>query len=244
MLRPGGRLVASSYFESNLEELWALIEGLGPREPLSFSQTNGAELLLRHFATRRATRPRGDAHLSRHGVDPHVRRVDDRPCASRAADAGGRRAVPRDDAARDLRRGEGRMIRPAELIERKRDGEELGGGGAGRARARVRARRRPGLPARRVLHGRLLPGPVERRDVRAHRRDGAQRRHDRSRRRARPARRRQALDRRRRRQDDARRRPDRRGVRRSVREDERPRSRAHRRHARQARVDSRASASS
>jgi SAM-dependent methyltransferase len=50
VLRPGGRFVASSYFESNMEELWALIEGLGPRDPLSFSHTNGAELLLRHFA--------------------------------------------------------------------------------------------------------------------------------------------------------------------------------------------------
>ena len=52
-------------------------------------------------------------------------------------------------------------------------------------------------------------------------------------------RRRQALDRRRRRQDVDRRRPDRRGVRRAVREDERPRPRAHRRDARQARVDPR-----
>jgi SAM-dependent methyltransferase len=51
VLRPGGRLVASSYFESNMEELWALIDGLAPRDPLSFSHTNGAELLKGHFAT-------------------------------------------------------------------------------------------------------------------------------------------------------------------------------------------------
>jgi SAM-dependent methyltransferase len=50
VLRPGGRLVASSYFEDNMSELWALIDGLGPRDPLSFSHTNGAELLKRHFA--------------------------------------------------------------------------------------------------------------------------------------------------------------------------------------------------
>jgi len=50
VLRPGGRLVASSYFESNLSELWDLIEELGPRDALSFSHTNGAELLKRHFA--------------------------------------------------------------------------------------------------------------------------------------------------------------------------------------------------
>lgn len=50
VLRPGGRLVASSYFESNISELWDLIEGVGPRDALSFSHTNGAELLKRHFA--------------------------------------------------------------------------------------------------------------------------------------------------------------------------------------------------
>jgi SAM-dependent methyltransferase len=49
VLRPGGRLVASSYFENNMDELWALIE-LGPRDTLSFSHENGAELLKRHFA--------------------------------------------------------------------------------------------------------------------------------------------------------------------------------------------------
>ena len=67
----------------------------------------------------------------------------------------------------------------------------------------------------------------------------AERRDDRPRRRARPQGRRQALDGRRRGQDVDRRRPDRRRVRRAVREDERPRPRAHRRHARQARVDPR-----
>jgi SAM-dependent methyltransferase len=51
VLRPGGRLVASSYFDNNLSELWDLIEGLGPRDQLSFSHTNGAELLRRHFAS-------------------------------------------------------------------------------------------------------------------------------------------------------------------------------------------------
>jgi ubiquinone/menaquinone biosynthesis C-methylase UbiE len=50
VLRPGGRLVASSYSEHNMPELWALIDGIGPRDLLSFSQTNGAELLKRHFA--------------------------------------------------------------------------------------------------------------------------------------------------------------------------------------------------
>ena len=50
VLRPGGTLVASSYFENNMSELWDLIEGLSPRDPLSFSHTNGAALLQKHFA--------------------------------------------------------------------------------------------------------------------------------------------------------------------------------------------------
>jgi SAM-dependent methyltransferase len=51
VLRPGGRLVASTYFENNLSELWDLLQGLGPRDALSFSQATGAELLEKHFAT-------------------------------------------------------------------------------------------------------------------------------------------------------------------------------------------------
>jgi SAM-dependent methyltransferase len=51
VLRPGGRLVASSFFENNMSELWALLEGIGPRDPLTFSHTNGAEILRRHFAS-------------------------------------------------------------------------------------------------------------------------------------------------------------------------------------------------
>jgi SAM-dependent methyltransferase len=50
VLKPGGCFVASSYFETNMSELWDLIEGLGPRDPLSFSHTNGVELLQKHFA--------------------------------------------------------------------------------------------------------------------------------------------------------------------------------------------------
>jgi SAM-dependent methyltransferase len=49
VLKPGGRLVASSYFEDNMSELWELIEGVAPRDPLSFNHANGAELLRRHF---------------------------------------------------------------------------------------------------------------------------------------------------------------------------------------------------
>jgi SAM-dependent methyltransferase len=51
VLRPGGRLVASSYFEDNMSELWELIEGIAPRDPLSFNHANGAELLRRQFSS-------------------------------------------------------------------------------------------------------------------------------------------------------------------------------------------------
>jgi SAM-dependent methyltransferase len=49
VLRPGGRLVAASHCDDNIDELWDLIPGTPPREPLSFTKTNGAELLRRHF---------------------------------------------------------------------------------------------------------------------------------------------------------------------------------------------------
>jgi SAM-dependent methyltransferase len=51
VLRPGGRLVASSFCDDNIVELWELIPGALPREPLSFTTTNGADLLRPHFAT-------------------------------------------------------------------------------------------------------------------------------------------------------------------------------------------------
>jgi ubiquinone/menaquinone biosynthesis C-methylase UbiE len=51
VLRPSGRFVASSYRQDNFSELWALIDdGKGPRETLSFSSENGAELLGERFA--------------------------------------------------------------------------------------------------------------------------------------------------------------------------------------------------
>jgi SAM-dependent methyltransferase len=49
VLRPGGCFVASSYFENNVSELWDLIGGIGPREELSFSHTNGVARLRKHF---------------------------------------------------------------------------------------------------------------------------------------------------------------------------------------------------
>jgi SAM-dependent methyltransferase len=49
VLKPGGCFVASSYFENNMSELWDLIEGVGPRDELSFSHTNGLARLRKHF---------------------------------------------------------------------------------------------------------------------------------------------------------------------------------------------------
>ena len=81
-----------------------------------------------------------------------------------------KRGVPGQSRSSSSERARDRpapVIRPAELIERKRDGGHLTPGGDRRARARARERRDPGLPARRVLHGRLLPRPLGRGDPRA-----------------------------------------------------------------------------
>ena len=131
------------------------------------------------------------------------------------------------------------VIRPAEVIQRKRDGEELADDELaelvlGYARGEVPDYQMAAFAMAVYFRG-LTPRETfaltdamirsgETIDLGA---------------RARAQGRRQALDRRRRRQDVARGRPDRRRVRRAVREDERPRARAHGRHARQARVDPR-----
>jgi SAM-dependent methyltransferase len=50
VLTPGGRLVASTYREDNMSELWELIEpGIGDREPLTFSHATGERLLSASF---------------------------------------------------------------------------------------------------------------------------------------------------------------------------------------------------
>ena len=50
VLERDGRLVASTYREDNIAELWELIDpGIEPRDPLSFSHDNGAELLSAAF---------------------------------------------------------------------------------------------------------------------------------------------------------------------------------------------------
>ena len=49
VLRPGGRLVATTIGEDNLAEVWELFEDGERRAPVSFNRVNGAELLGRQF---------------------------------------------------------------------------------------------------------------------------------------------------------------------------------------------------
>jgi SAM-dependent methyltransferase len=50
VLAPEGRLVASTYREDNMSELWELIEpGIGNRDPLTFSHATGEQLLSASF---------------------------------------------------------------------------------------------------------------------------------------------------------------------------------------------------
>ena len=215
----------------------------GPaRRRRRFSAENGeGALLARHFAHRRAPRRRRHGRPSRTGRGrAPVRRLDAIAAAPRRASC--RSSTGRSSLARRVRRlrRASNVIRPAELIERKRDGEELAADELaelvlGYARGEV-----PDYQMAAFLMAVLLPRAVARRETFALT-DAmiAQRRDDRARRGARAQGRRQALDRRRRRQDVARGRPDRRRLRRPVREDERPRPRPHRRDARQARVDPR-----
>jgi SAM-dependent methyltransferase len=50
VLRPGGRLVASTIAEDNLSEVWDLFADGERQVPVSFNRVNGAELLRRTFA--------------------------------------------------------------------------------------------------------------------------------------------------------------------------------------------------
>ncbi|HTO25149.1 MAG TPA: class I SAM-dependent methyltransferase [Gaiellaceae bacterium] len=50
VLRPGGRLVASTIAEDNLSEVWDLFEDGERQVPVSFNRTNGSDLLRRRFA--------------------------------------------------------------------------------------------------------------------------------------------------------------------------------------------------
>ena len=124
VLVPGGRLVAATIGDRNMHDVWSLTR-LRPRPLRQFSKENGEEALRRHFA--RVERVDVDAIL----VFPDVASIRDyidvdlfqrcRPATLARA----RRAVSRQNRECRLRRGESRVIRPAELIQRKRDGGEL-----------------------------------------------------------------------------------------------------------------------
>ena len=110
--RASARTAGSSrrrYARTTCRELWDLIDAaLEPREPLSFSHDERRGAAWPALRARRAAGRRGGLVFPDSDSMRDVRRVDDRPRASRAASARDHRAVPRDDAARRLRRGGGR----------------------------------------------------------------------------------------------------------------------------------------
>ena len=234
VLRPGGRLVVVTNGERSMYELRDAL-GAGPLLDVVLGRERRGAAPAPLPDGRAAGRV-GDGSFPRPRRRAGLRRrVDHAPFRAAARrPSGAVRRHPRLRACSWPRRDPAGRADPAQARRRRARRS-----GARRPRARVRPRRGARLPAGGVLHGRLLPRALGGRDVRAHRRDGSQRRDDRPRGSPRAAGRRQALDRRRGGQDDARRRPDRRRLRRAVREDERSRARAYRRHPRQARVDPR-----
>ena len=118
-LKPGGRLVAVTNRSEHLRELRELLGGVGPSQ---FNDENARAILLRHFAHVEERDAGGSINFpDRAAVEAYVE-------ASRALWA---RDLPEDfdgplegsPGPRHLRGDE--VIRPAELIERKRNGEEL-----------------------------------------------------------------------------------------------------------------------
>ena len=216
VLAPGGQLVAVTNSELHLEEARAHA-GVTMVGRLPFNRDNGEEILARHFATVERIDVDGwvtfpDAEAIRRYVRSMI--TAGRTNADRVPTTSGRCARARGSPSsspsamsgtvrgrtrRSVRTGP--MIRPADLIERKRNGEEHAPEDVAELDPRLRPRRGARLPDGGVVHGRLLQGPERRRDVCADRRDDPLRRHARLRRRARAQGRRQALDGRRRRQD-------------------------------------------
>ena len=119
----GGRLVAVTNREHHLEEMFRLV-GV-ERWELPFGAENGAELLSRHFDTGRASRRDRDGDVCRRGADPRVSPLVRTSCGVRAGGTRPRRAARRAPSPCRLRRRQGAVISAAELIQRKRDGDEL-----------------------------------------------------------------------------------------------------------------------
>ena len=221
--------------ERHMEELRA-VAGKASWER-TFTRENGAEFLEAALRGRRAPRRRrvGDDRgrrarlrvrgLTRRGRAAHDRgRTSCRWCDARRSSSG-------------VRRDSQIVMRPAELIEQKRNGEEHD---AAELAELVLAYARDEVPDYQMAAWCMavyFKGLTGARDACADRRDDPLRRDARPRCRTRTEGRRQALDGRGGRQDLDRGRADRRRVRRPAREDVRARARAHGRDARQARVD-------
>ena len=124
VLRPGGRLVAVTNSEHHLEEARALV-GIDMSGKVKFSRENGAAHLERHFAS--VERRDVDAWVTfpdAEAVRSYVRSmVTERAAAERVPEL--RRSRSCRDARERLRRPDLRVIRAADLIERKRNGDEL-----------------------------------------------------------------------------------------------------------------------
>ena len=231
----GGRLVAVT----NREHHWrrcsassASSDGSSPSEPRTGPSSCRATSNGSSFATRR------DGDVCRRGADPRVSPLVRTSCGVRAGGTRPRGAARRAPSPCGLRRRQGAVISAAELIQRKRDGDELSSGELADLVLGYTHGEIPDYQMAAFLMAVYFRGLSAARDVRADRRDDQERRDARARCGARAQGRRQAFDRGRRRQDLDRRRSDRRRLRCAVREDERPRTRAHGRDARQARVDS------
>ena len=106
-----------------MQELWELLGG-EVTAGLSFGRENGETRTGAVLHADRAARCERHGRLPRSELAGRLRRRDDDPLASRRPRSRADRAVR--DALDPLRlRGRQVMIRPAELIERKRNGEEL-----------------------------------------------------------------------------------------------------------------------
>ena len=155
-----------------------LLEALRPGDLLIITSDHGCDP-----TTPSTDHSREHALLLAYVAGPQRRRADPRGRVrgrrrDRERVAEGQGAVARHPGTADPRAVAVRRRR-AHRAQARRGG--AAGRGARRARARLRARRGSRLPARGVLHGRLLPGALERGDVRADRCDGAERRDDRPR---------------------------------------------------------------
>ncbi len=120
VLRPGGRLVAATNADEHLRELRA-IASLGPVQPV-FTRENGGELLGRRFADVERRDVDGWVTIARQRHGRGLRRLAPPGDAARARAL--RASAPEPPRVVGLRRDQGDVMHPAELIEQKRNGGE------------------------------------------------------------------------------------------------------------------------